>query len=124
MLYKGRFLELKFHTSCMFFYSTEYKYFEHNMKCLSWLNSSCVQRDELDSYTVIVQVCQTSGPHRLCGSLGEEKNLLSLPGIDLQLLACPACSHKFFIIIKKTQNIMFRVTHLPTLMEVACIFFA
>jgi len=108
----------------MFFYSVEYKYFDHKMKCLSWLNSSCVQKDELDSYTVIIQVCQTSGPHRLCGCFGEEKNLLPLPGIDLQLLACPACGHEFFIAIKKTQCMMCRVTHLPTLMDVACIFLA
>jgi len=61
----------------MFFYSIEYgnKYFEHNMKCLSQLNSSCVQKDELGSYTVIIQFCQTSGPHRHCDCFGEEKNL-------------------------------------------------
>jgi len=94
------------------------------MKCLSWFNSSCVQKDKLGSYTVIIRVCQTSGPHRHCGCFGEETNLLPLPGIDLQLLGCPACSQEFFIIIKTTQCMMYRVTHLPTLMEVAYIFLA
>lgn len=72
----------------MFFYSVEYdnKYFEHNMKSFLWLNSSCVQKDELGSYTVIIQVCQTSGPHKHCDCFGAEKNLLPMPGIDLQLL--------------------------------------
>jgi len=72
------------------------------MKCLSWLNPSSVQKDELGSYTLVIQVCWNSGPHRHCGCFGEEKNLLSLPGIDLQLLGCLACSQEFFI-IKITQ---------------------
>lgn len=89
----------------MFFYSVEYdnKYFEHNMKCLSWLNSSCVQKDELGSYTVIIQVCQTQGLTDIVVAL-EKRKLLPLPAVDLELLGCPTCSKEFFIIIKKTLH--------------------
>ena len=62
-------------------------------------------------------------PNGLCGCFREGKNVLSLPGITLEFVCCPSCSGAFFIMVKKTQYMMCRVTHLPTLTELTCIFF-